>query len=103
MSSGDAKARKLFPGWLIDTERVSWNSPSDVKNNNRTVDFLSGNRVVFNIDGNNYRIVAEIDYQRQVVLIRWVGYHKKVEPVSGNPPKSVFEPQLWPRSDFFEK
>ena len=82
MSSGDAKARKLFPGWLIDTERVSWNSPSDVKNNNRTVDFLSGNRVVFNIGGNNYRIVAEIDYQRQVVLIRWVGYHKDYNRVN---------------------
>ena len=76
LRSGDAKARKLLPGWLADTERASWNSPSDIRDNNRTVDFLSGNRVVFNIGGNDYRIVAEIDYRRQVALIRWVGYHK---------------------------
>jgi mRNA interferase HigB len=82
MSSGDAKARKLFPGWLTDTEKASWICPSDIRNNNRTVDFLSGNRVVFNIGGNNYRIVVEVDYQRQVVLIRWVGYHKDYDRIN---------------------
>ena len=82
LSSGDAKATKLFPGWLIDTERAAWNSPLDIKNNNRTVDFLPGNRVVFNLGGNDYRIVAEIDYQRQVVLIRWVGYHKNYDRIN---------------------
>jgi mRNA interferase HigB len=82
LSSGNAKARKLFPAWLIDTERASWNCPSDIRNNNRTVDFLPGNRVVFNIGGKDYRIVAGIDYQRQVVLIRWVDYHKDYDRIN---------------------
>lgn len=82
LRSGDAKSRKLFPAWLTDTEKASWNSPSDIKKNNRTIDFLPGNRVVFNIGGNDYRIVAKIDYQRQIVLIRWAGYHKDYDRIN---------------------
>lgn len=82
LRSGDAKSRKLFPAWLTDTEKASWNSPSDIKTNNRTIDFLPGHRVVFNIGGNDYRIVAKIDYQRQIVLIRWAGYHKDYDRIN---------------------
>jgi mRNA interferase HigB len=82
LCSGDAKSRKLFPAWLTDTEKASWNSPSDIKKNNRTVDFLPGNRAVFNIGGNDYRIVAKIDYQRRIVLIRWAGYHKDYDRIN---------------------
>ncbi|MCX5873122.1 MAG: type II toxin-antitoxin system HigB family toxin [Deltaproteobacteria bacterium] len=81
LRSGNAKAKKLFPGWLNETDKASWNSPADIRNSSRTVDFLYGNRVVFNIGGNDYRIVAEIDYRRQVVLIRWVGYHKDYDRI----------------------
>jgi mRNA interferase HigB len=81
MAVGDAKARKLLPAWLDDTERSEWRTPSDLKQRHKTADFLPGNRVVFNIGGNDYRIVSVIDYARQVVLIRWVGYHKDYERI----------------------
>lgn len=73
--SGDAKARKLFPAWLRDAEEADWKTPMDIKRRHAAADFLPGNRVVFNIGGNDYRLVAAIDYQRQVVLVRWVGAH----------------------------
>ncbi|MGC8908792.1 MAG: type II toxin-antitoxin system HigB family toxin [Desulfomonilaceae bacterium] len=76
IASGDAKARKLFPAWLEDTEEAQWHNPIEVKARHPRADFLPGNRVIFNLGGNNYRIVTEIDYERQVVIIRWVGYHK---------------------------
>jgi len=76
MASGDAKAGKLFPAWLEDTEEAQWHNTMDVKARHPRADFLSGNRVIFDLGGNTYRIVTVIDYERQVVLIRWVGYHK---------------------------
>jgi mRNA interferase HigB len=82
MTSGDAKARRLFPSWLQDTEKAQWRNTVDVKSRHPRADFLSGNRVIFNLGGNDYRIVAEIDYQRQVVLIRWVGYHKDYDRIN---------------------
>jgi mRNA interferase HigB len=79
---GDAKARKLFPAWLHDIEEAEWKTPSDIKQRHRTADFLPGNRVVFNLGGNDYRIVTVIDYARQVLLIRWVGYHKDYDKIN---------------------
>jgi len=81
ITSGDAKARKLFPAWLHDAETAEWKTPIDIKRRHATADFLSGNRVVFNIGGNDYRIVAAVDYQRQVVLIRWVGSHRDYDRI----------------------
>jgi mRNA interferase HigB len=81
MASGDAKARKLFPAWLQDTEKAEWHNTMDVKRRHGTADFLRDNRVVFNLGGNTYRIVTVIDYERQVVLIRWAGYHKDYERI----------------------
>jgi mRNA interferase HigB len=60
MAIGDAKARKLLPAWLDDTEKAEWQTPLDIKQRHRTADFLEGNRVIFNLGGNDYRIVAVI-------------------------------------------
>jgi len=81
MAAGDAKARKLLPAWLYDTEKATWKTPTDIRARHRTADFLPGNRVVFNLGGNDYRIVAVIDYSRQTVLVRWVGYHKSYDKI----------------------
>ncbi len=81
MSIGDAKARRLFPAWLDDTENAEWRTPSEIRRRHRTADFLPGNRVVFNLGGNDYRLVTVIDYARQIVLIRWVGYHKDYDKI----------------------
>lgn len=84
MALGDAKARKLFPSWLDDVEKADWKTPVDIKQWHRTADFLPGNRVIFNLGGNDYRIVTVIDYTRQVVLIRWVGHHKDYDKIDAN-------------------
>jgi mRNA interferase HigB len=81
VNTGDAKAKKLFPAWLHDTETAEWRKPSDVRERHRTADFLPGNRIIFNLGGNTYRIVTAVDYARQVVLIRWVGYHKDYDRI----------------------
>jgi mRNA interferase HigB len=75
-SLGDAKERKLLRTWLQETEDATWRSPSEIRNCNRTADLLPGNRVDFNVGGNDYRIVSVVDYLQQVVIIRWVRYHK---------------------------
>jgi mRNA interferase HigB len=69
IASGDAKARKLFPAWLEDTEEARWHNTMEVKARHPRADFLPGNRVIFDLGGNNYRIVTEIDYERQVPVI----------------------------------
>lgn len=61
--------------WLAEAESSAWATPQDIKNRYRSADFLSSNRVVFNIGGNKYRLVVMVRYVGGIVLIDRVGTH----------------------------
>lgn len=52
-----------------------WHSPQDIRNAIRSADFLSGNRVIFNIGGNNHRLLVVVVYEKDRVIVRWIGTH----------------------------
>lgn len=58
-----------------DVEYSTWLSPQDIKDKYASVDFLSGNRAIFNIKGNAYRLVVAVRYRNGLVVIDWVGTH----------------------------
>ena len=70
---GDAK--KPLAAWFKEAERSTWQTTQDIKNKYRSADFLSGNRVIFNIKGNHYRLVVKVRYQNGIVVVEWVGTH----------------------------
>ena len=60
--------------WFSLVEHASWSGPAEVKARFSTADFLPGNRVVFNIKGNTYRLVVQVKYGPLfLVYIRFVG------------------------------
>jgi len=61
--------------WLDEALNCNWTKPSDIKDRYRSADFLSNNRVIFNIGGNNFRLVVLIRYQNGIVVIDRVGTH----------------------------
>ena len=61
--------------WLAQTHGLMWKSSMDIKRVHSTASFLSENRVVFNIKGNKYRLVAHVRYDLGRVYIRFVGTH----------------------------
>lgn len=70
-----AKARVSLEAWQAEVERSVLVTPQDMKLRYKSADFLPGNRVIFNIKGNSYRLVVQIRYQSHLVLIEWVGTH----------------------------
>ena len=52
-----------------------------MKGSFRSADLLPGQRAVFDIGGNDYRIVARIDYEYRLVFIRFVGTHAQYDRV----------------------
>ena len=66
--------------WYRETEKEDWDSPAKVKQKYRSASFV-GDRVVFNIKGNAYRLVVRINYAFRIVLIRFVGTHKQYDAV----------------------
>ena len=70
-----AHAKVPLETWHRVVKAARWRTPADVKSTYRHASVLKGGRVVFNIAGNSYRMVAMIDYQRGIVRVRWFGTH----------------------------
>ncbi len=75
-------AEDALKAWEKEAEHAHWKSPTDIKARYRSADFLPGNRVVFNIKGNHYRLVVKIQYPTGVVYIRFVGTHKEYDRIN---------------------
>jgi len=70
--------------WYADVKHATWKKSSDIKRNYRSASFLSNNRVVFNIKGNNYRLIVIVQYKNGVVYIRFVGTHAEYDRIDDN-------------------
>ena len=67
--------------WYNIIKKANWLSPNEVKKTYGNASIVANNRVVFNIKGNDYRLVTEIDYEYQLVFIIWVGTHKEYDKI----------------------
>ncbi|MBF0293849.1 MAG: type II toxin-antitoxin system HigB family toxin [Magnetococcales bacterium] len=67
--------------WYALVEQADWKTPADVKIQFRHASLLKGNRIVFNIAGNKYRLVVKINYHYSVVYIRFVGTHDQYDQI----------------------
>jgi len=72
----------VTPFFLYFCVKMKWATPQDVKNTFRHASFLSNNRVVFNVKGNDYRIVCAMDYPRQAMYIKFVGTHGEYNAIN---------------------
>ena len=61
--------------------RAEWRTPADIRAVYANASILGGNRVVFNILGNTYRLVVAINYDYQIVYIRFVGTHAEYDQI----------------------
>jgi mRNA interferase HigB len=67
--------------WYQEASKGSWKSPKEIKKEYPTASFLQGNRVIFNIKGNHYRLVVRINYSYQMVWIRFIGTHTQYDKI----------------------
>jgi mRNA interferase HigB len=73
--------QQAIQSWYADVKRANWASPSEIKRTYRNASIIAHNRVVFNIKGNNYRIVIAIQYEFGIVYIRFVGTHSEYDKI----------------------
>jgi len=72
---GMRAARAQYDVWLAIASGASWRTPEDVKRSHPKASILKGGRAVFNIKGNDYRLVVAINYPAGVLAIRFFGSH----------------------------
>jgi len=67
--------------WYALASRATWRSPSDVKAAYRNASVIANNRVVFNIKGNDYRLVVAVHYNRSLMFVRFIGTHQEYDHI----------------------
>ena len=68
-------AEQPLLAWFADAQRAHWKTPADIKRVYRNASVIANNRVIFNIKGNDYRLVVAIQYAFGIVYARFVGTH----------------------------
>ena len=76
-----ADSKTGLQGWYEETLIVTWRTQLDIKKAHATASILGDNRVVFNIQGNAYRLVVKVHYDRGYVYIRFVGTHHEYDHI----------------------
>ncbi len=70
--------------WFREVQKSVWENPNQIKEEYPTASILNNNRVVFNIKGNNYRLIVKISFEYQMVWIRFIGTHGEYDKINAN-------------------
>ena len=68
-------AKQLLESWHERVRRDDWETPMRMKEQHPRVSLVGNNRAVSRVKGNDYRLVVEINYERGIVYVRFVGTH----------------------------
>ena len=67
--------------WFDEVRKARWSGAADVKRSYATASIVSADRIVFNIKGNDYRLVVAADFDKGIVWIKWIGTHKEYNKI----------------------
>ena len=73
------KTEQSLKSWLQEAEQSNWETPQMLKLKFRNASILTGKRVVFNINGNKYRLLVDIEYRLKIVFVVWFGTHAEYD------------------------
>ncbi len=74
-------AEQPLRAWYEEATSAAWAQPADIKAQYRSASVLKNRRVVFNIKGNDDRLIVAVAYKLQVVYVKFVGTHREYDAV----------------------
>lgn len=77
-------AEQPLKAWFEEASKAAWTQPSDVKAQYRSASILKNRRVVFNIKGNEYRLIVAIAYRLQIVYVKFIGTHQQYDAIDAH-------------------
>ena len=75
-------SEQQLKAWYQETSKAEWTNPNKIKLEYPSASFLAENKVVFNIKGNHYRMIIKINYDYQMILIRFIGTHAEYDKIN---------------------
>ena len=80
-ASHHAALKVAVDAWFAEASKANWRDMADIKARYVTASVVNSERVVFNIKGNDYRLVVAIDFERSIAWIKWIGTHKDYDKI----------------------
>ena len=74
-------SEQSLKSWVDEARKASWSQPAEIKEQYRSASILKNKRVVFNIKGNDYRLVVSVAYHYQAVYVKFIGTHKEYDAI----------------------
>lgn len=74
-------AGKQIQSWIYEVKYTDWDSAADLKLKYKTASIINSKRVVFNIKGNDYRLIVDVEYKLKIVFVVWFGTHNEYEKI----------------------
>lgn len=75
-------AEQALKAWVDEVKQASWTQPADIKAKYRSASILKNKRVVFNIKGNDYRLIVSVAFRFGAVYIKFIGTHKQYDAIN---------------------
>lgn len=76
-----AALKAALDTWFHEVSKADWKSMSDVKKRYAHASVVNAERIVFNIKGNDYRLIVAVDFERSIVWIKWIGTHRNYDRI----------------------
>ena len=76
-----AALKAAVDAWFHEVKKARWSNAADVKRSYATASIVSADRIVFNIKGNDYRLVVAADFEKGIVWIKWIGAHEDYDEI----------------------
>ena len=76
-----ADSEQALQAWFHETKHADWKNFAAIRTRYRSADLLPGDRVVFNIKGNTYRLIVRIHFKTAIVFIRFIGTHAAYDKI----------------------
>lgn len=75
------QAEESVKAWIYEVRFSTWENANELKSKYGNASIISSKRVVFNIKGNGYRLIVDIEYNLKVVFIVWFGTHTEYDKI----------------------
>lgn len=75
-------AEQHWKSWVDEVKKANWSQPADIKDQYHNASILKNRRVIFNIKGNDYRLVVSVAYRYQAVYVKFVGTHTEYDAIN---------------------
>ena len=73
--------------WIAKVKEANWHRSADVNNDFSKARTIKNNRIVFNINKNDYRLIVQVNFPAKIVYIKFIGTHSaydKIDPETVN-------------------